>query len=117
MLLLGDLPHEFTTIQVIVLVLYGTFIILLMLFGWDLLERYIKADKQMRHDAAYMIFFIIGVAMLGYGIYMFPALINYFFQTDFEAAGMNLLYLAPLKYTLILLMIVPIGIVCLLIIM
>ncbi|MHA1519915.1 MAG: hypothetical protein ACTSRK_07000 [Promethearchaeota archaeon] len=109
------IDHTFTTIELLVQVLYGGFIILLLLFGWDLLERYIKADKRMRGDAAYMIFFIMGVAMLGYGIYLFPAFINYFLKFDFEAVGMELVWLGPLQYMLILLIIVPIGYVCLLI--
>ncbi len=117
MLITSYLNHTFTTIELLVQVLYGAFIILLLLFGWDLLERYIKADKRMRSDAAYMIFFIMGVAMLGYGIYLFPAFVNYFLKDDLIAEGLNVLWLVPLQYGLLLLIIVPIGYICLLILL
>ncbi|MHA1674095.1 MAG: hypothetical protein ACTSYI_10765 [Promethearchaeota archaeon] len=117
MLIASYLNHTFTTIELLVQVLYGAFIILLLLFGWDLLERYIKADKRMRNDAAYMIFFIMGVAMLGYGIYLFPAFVNYFLKNDLIEEGLNVLWLVPLQYGLLLLIIVPIGYICLLILL
>ena len=117
MLFANYLEHTFTTIELLVQVLYGAFIILLLLFGWDLLERYLKADKRMRGDPAYMIFFIMGVAMLGYGVYLFPAFVNYFLKIDLETEGLNVLWLVPLQYGLILLIIVPIGYVCLLILL
>ncbi len=112
MLIIQNLTHTFTTIEMFVQIIYGGFILLLILFGWDLLSRYIKADKRTRGDPAYMVFFIIAVAMIGYGLYTFPAMINYFFRKDFESAGFNLLWLVPLQYFLILLMITPIGYVC-----
>ncbi len=117
MLFLENINHSFTTIQALVLLMYGGFILLLILFGWDLLAKYVKADKKTRTDPAYMIFFIIAVAVIGYGLYTIPATINYFFKTDFEnpVYGYNLLWLIPLQYFLILLMIIPIGYVCLLI--
>ncbi|MHA1648205.1 MAG: hypothetical protein ACTSVL_11575, partial [Promethearchaeota archaeon] len=109
------ITHTFTTIQMFVQILYGGFILLLLLFGWDLLNRYIKADKRTRKDAAYRIFFIIAIAMIGYGLYTFPAMANYFFKPAFENAGYNLIWLVPLQYFLIVMMITPIGYVCLLI--
>ncbi len=116
MLFIENLNHNFTTIEALVLLMYGGFILLLILFGWDLLAKYVKADKRTRSgDPAYMIFFIIAVAMIGYGLYTLPATINYFFKSDFETQGFNLLWLVPLQYFLILLMIIPIGYVCLLI--
>ncbi|MHA1561467.1 MAG: hypothetical protein ACTSPA_05015 [Promethearchaeota archaeon] len=116
MLFIENLNHNFTTIESLVLLMYGGFILLLILFGWDLLTKYVKADKRTRSgDPAYMIFFIIAVAMIGYGLYTLPATINYFFKSDFETQGFNLLWLVPLQYFLILLMIIPIGYVCLLI--
>lgn len=115
MLFLDNLEHTFTTIEVIVMILYGAFIILLVLFGGDLLQRYLKADKRMRGDPAYMIFFIMAVAMLGYGVYLFPALINYFLREDFVEAGFSLSWVPPLQYSFLLMIIVPIGYVCLVI--
>ncbi len=115
MLFIENLSHKFTTIQSLVLLMYGGFILLLILFGWDLLAKYVKADKKTRKDPAYMIFFIIAIAMIGYGLYTLPATINYFFKLDFENQGYKLVWLIPLQYFLILLIIVPIGYVCLLI--
>ncbi|QEE17002.1 hypothetical protein DSAG12_02834 [Promethearchaeum syntrophicum] len=116
MIFIENLNHDFTTIESLVLLMYGMFILLLLLFGWDLLTRYATTDKTTRRgDPAYMIFFIIAVAMIGYALYTFPATINYFFKGDFESQGYNLLWLVPLQYFLILLMIIPIGYVCLLI--
>ena len=115
MIFIENLKHEFTTIESLVLLMYGGFILLLILFGWDLLTKYVKADKRTRGDPAYMIFFIIAIALIGYALYTFPATINYFFKEDFEAQGYDLLWLVPLQYFLILLMIIPIGYVCLLI--
>ena len=114
MLFIENLIHEFTTIESLVLLMYGGFILLLILFGWDLLAKYLKADKKTRTDPAYMIFFIIAVAVIGYGLYTIPATIDYFFKSDF-VPKYNLGWLNPLKYFLILLMIIPIGYVCLLI--
>ena len=112
-----NLNHNFTTIESLVLLMYGGFILLLILFGWDLLTKYVKADKRTRTgDPAYMIFFIIAIAMIGYGLYTIPATINYFFKNDFEDfLGYKLIWLIPLQYFLILLMIIPIGYVILLI--
>ena len=117
MILIDNLNHSLTTIQAIVLFLYGGFILLLILFGWDLLAKYLKADRRTRSgDPAYMIFFIIAVAMIGYGLYTLPATFNYFFQVDFEVSlGYKLVFLIPMQYFFILLIIVPIGFVCLLI--
>ena len=115
MLFIKNLDHCFTTIESLVLLMYGGFILLLILFGWDLLTKYVKADKKTRRDPAYRIFFIIAVAVIGYGLYTIPATINYFFKYDFEGEGFNLLWLIPLQYFLVLLIIIPIGYVCLLI--
>ena len=61
MLFIENLTHDFTTIESLVLLMYGGFILLLILFGWDLLAKYVKADKRTRSgDPAYMIFFIVG---------------------------------------------------------
>ncbi len=99
------------------MVLYGAFILLLTLFGSDLLARYIRADKRTRGDPAYMVFFIISCAMLGYGLYLFPAFLNYFLKSDFEASQMNLAWIPPLQYIIMLSIIVSIGYVCLLILL
>ncbi len=116
MLLIESIDHSFTTTKSLVLLMYGGFILLLILFGWDLLTKYVKADKKTRSDPAYMIFFIIAIAVIGYGLYTLPATINYFFKADYESyLGYKLSWLVPLQYFLILLMIVPIGYVCLLI--
>ncbi|UYP47065.1 hypothetical protein NEF87_003350 [Candidatus Lokiarchaeum ossiferum] len=117
MIFIENSEYTFTTIESIVMIIYGGFIILLLMFGWDLLGRFIKADKRMRGDPAYMVFFIIAVAMLGYGIYMFPALVDYFFVSDLTGADNALLWIVPFKYALILCMIVPIAYVCLLILL
>ncbi|MCF2141991.1 MAG: hypothetical protein K9W44_18220 [Candidatus Lokiarchaeota archaeon] len=117
MFFIQNINHEFTTIEVIVMVLYGAFILLLTLFGSDLLARYIRADKRTRGDAAYMIFFIISCAMLGYGLYLFPAFINYFLQKDFEAQDLNLKWIPAFQYVIMLSIIVSIGYVCLLILL
>lgn len=112
MSLLQDVSHTFSTQEVCVILLYGGFILLLILFGWDLLERYIKADKRMRGDAAYKVFFIIAIAMIGYGIYTGPATVNYFLEEGLTAAGMNLGWLNPFQIMFLCLMIVPIAYVC-----
>jgi len=111
------IDHTLSTIELTTAVLYGGFILLLLLFGWDLLERYIRADKRMRKDAAYRVFFIMGVAMLGYAIYIIPASISDFFGVGFEQSGFVLVWIFPLRLMLILLMIIPIGIVCLIILL
>lgn len=118
MIFIENLFHEFTTIEMFVQILYGAFVVFLLLFGWDLLERFIKADKKMRGDPAYMVFFIIAIAMIGYGIYTLYSLVNYFFKDDFEVqGGLDLAWMAPLQFCLILCMIAPIGYVCLLILL
>ena len=115
MLLIESIDHSFTTTKSLVLLMYGGFIVLLILFGWDMLTKYVKADKRTRRDPAYMIFFIIAVAVIGYGFYTCFATINDFYKEDYLSEGYNLLWLVPLLYFLILLMIVPIGYVCLVI--
>ncbi len=113
MVLLEELLFEFTIVEACVFFLYGGFILLLILFGGDLLSRYIKADKRMRGDAAYRVFFIIAIAMIGYGIYTLPATVNYFLKQQFIENGFDLSWIAPLQFLLIMLMIGPIGFVCL----
>jgi len=61
------------------LFLYGLLTGFLFLFGADLLSRYYNADKQTRGDPAYMVFWVIGSCVLGYGVYMLLATLEYFF--------------------------------------
>jgi hypothetical protein len=62
------------------LFLYGLLTGFLFLFGSDLLSRYYSADKQTRGDPAYMVFWVIGSCVLGYGVYMLLATLEYFFE-------------------------------------
>lgn len=89
----------------IVELLYGALAMFLLLTGYDLLKRYFQADKNTRRDAAYMTFFIIGAALLGYGVYMFPAIIDYFYENSLEL-------IPAIKFFLILFIITPIAWVC-----
>jgi hypothetical protein len=78
-MLFYTLPYFPDLTRETILFLYGILVGVLFLFGSELLGRYLNADKQMRSDAAYMIFFIISIAVIGYGIYMIPAIIDYFY--------------------------------------
>lgn len=70
---------HFSTIDVTIQVLYAALSAILILFGYDLLERYLKADKRTRTDAAYIMFFIIAFALIGYGLNLIPTIVNYFY--------------------------------------
>jgi hypothetical protein len=63
-------------------ILYGILMATLFLFGAELLSRYMKADKDIRSDPAYMVFFVISMAVIGYALYMVLAIINYDLITD-----------------------------------
>lgn len=80
------LQEALTTQQMQVLdlirILYGALTAILFTFGADLLGRYLKADKQQRSDAAYIFFFVIANAVIGYGVYMLFAIVNYELITD-----------------------------------
>ncbi|MHA1821487.1 MAG: hypothetical protein ACTSU2_07050 [Promethearchaeota archaeon] len=70
---------QFTTLEMIVQILYGALLMFLLIFGFELLGRYMKADKKTRNDAAYMIFLVISIALIGYAVYLVPAIVNYFY--------------------------------------
>ncbi len=100
------ITHNFNTIEMLVQILYGGLIVLLLLFGLDLLQRFLLADKRTRRDPAYMVFFIIAVAMIGYGFYMFPAMVDYFYQNDYNFDSENIDWI---KYLIIMLILFPIA--------
>jgi hypothetical protein len=61
---------------------YGILTIVMVILCIDLLSRYYHADKNTRNDAAYQVFYILGVSMGGYGLYMIVALGNYFYKNE-----------------------------------
>ena len=72
---------------------FGALTFLMFILCGDLLSRYYGADKFTRGDAAYQIFYILGVAMGGYGFYMVIAITNYFYsQEAIQALNADLLY-------------------------
>jgi hypothetical protein len=77
---LTELGWLFDPVELIVQILYGALTAVLLIFGTDLAGRYISADKRTRMDAAYLFFFIMSTAMIGYGLYMITALVNYFYN-------------------------------------
>jgi hypothetical protein len=81
---LPNLTPSQAQVMDIVGILYGALTAILFLFGAELLERYLKADKQTRGDAAYLVFFVISMTVIGYGLYMLLSIANNGFITDVE---------------------------------
>jgi hypothetical protein len=89
-------------------ILYGALTAILFTFGADLMGRYLTADKHTRSDPAYMIFFVIANAVIGYGFYMLFAIVNYKLITDIEGTDATL----ALQYFFTLLILVALSSVC-----
>jgi hypothetical protein len=94
----------FTPIDLVVQLLYAGLSAILLLFGFDLLGRYLRADKRTRTDAAYITFLIIAMAMIGYGLNLIPTMINYFYPPRIP-------WVYALQQFVIVIIVVPFGMV------
>jgi hypothetical protein len=70
---------NFTTVEILVQFLYVVQTTILFIFGSELAKKFIHADKKAREDPAHKIFFLISLAIIGYGLYNFIAIMNYFY--------------------------------------
>ncbi len=78
---------EITTVELMVDILYGTLTGFLFIFGADILARYLKADKQQRGDATHLMFFVMGIGLIAYGIYMITVIARVFVPSPPDWVG------------------------------
>ncbi len=74
---------EFTLVEMLAQYLYVGLSAFLVFFGIEQLSRYLKADKKVRQDAAHMTFLMIAFMLIGYAIYIYPTIVNYFYEVEY----------------------------------
>jgi len=99
--MLLDIPTQESMLD-IGRVLYGVLAAILFLFGADLFDRYLRADKRTRKDAAYILFLMLSIGILAYGVYMVFAIVMDSFR---EYVSQYSAWLSPLRDTLVILII------------
>ncbi len=80
----GQVPtFEFTIVEMLAQYLYIALSAFLIFLGIELLSRYLKADKNVRQDAAHLAFFMVSFMLIGYAIYIYPTIVNYFYEVEY----------------------------------